>query len=213
MPTPARIAPDELITRIAEFALVSANGLDEAIAVTPSAGGGPDLFVSADVPAPHSLPPREVCAILTEIFADMALEDDATFQPLAALYQDFTIRCRMRRVGAHTGDIAKFGRRFAMAIAGIADPDEPQWASLLAVAQNVPDDVLAPFLIIARAAMAGAPCPDDEVLARAYGTRSPGRIRRLLDHLERSGLIVVRTDFQGRRSIGIPDLALSTAAA
>jgi hypothetical protein len=57
-----------------------------------------------------------------------------------------------------------------------------------------------------------APCPDDETLARAYGTSSPGRIRRLLEHLEKSNLIVVKTDYSGRRSIGIPDLGVSTAA-
>ncbi len=207
---PPRIEPGELINRIADFALVNADGLDEDIE-SAEAEAGPDLFQTASVPAPLSLPPQEVRNILSEIFADMVAEDQATFQPAATLYQDFTIRCRMRRVGAHAGDIAKFGRRFAMAVAGITDPDEPQWASLLAVAQSVPDDVLAPFLVIARAAMAGAPCPEDEILARAYGTSSSGRIRRLLDHLEKSGLIVVRTDFQGRRSIGIPDLALTTA--
>jgi Holliday junction resolvase len=49
------------------------------------------------------------------------------------------------------------------------------------------------------------------MLARAYGTSSKGRIRRLVDHLERTGLIVVRTDFSGRRSIGIPDLGVTTA--
>ena len=75
----------------------------------------------------------------------------------------------------------------------------------------MPSDVLAPFLLIARAAINGLPCPDDDVLARAYGTRSVGRIRRLLDHLEKSGLIVVRTDFGGRRSVGLPDLGVVTA--
>lgn len=47
-------------------------------------------------------------------------------------------------------------------------------------------------------------------LARVYGTSSPGRIRRLIDHYERSGLIVVRTDFSGRRSVSIPELGLAT---
>ena len=79
------------------------------------------------------------------------------------------------------------------------------------IARSVPDDLLAPFLLMARAAHGGDPCPDDDELARVYGTRSPGRIRRLLDHLEKSGLIVVRTDFAGKRSVGIPELGLSTA--
>ena len=59
--------------------------------------------------------------------------------------------------------------------------------------------------------MDGAPCPDDEQLARVYGTSSPGRIRRLMEHLEKSGFIVLRTDYGGRRSVGLPGLNLLTA--
>lgn len=211
----ARIEPGELINRISDFALAGAAGLDEEIAPDAGSGlgGGPDLFKAAAVPAPPSLPVEEVRAILAEILTEMAGEEGATFQAAAALFQDFTVRCRMRRVGHHIGDVTWFRRRFAMAVAGIGDPDAPQWASLQALAAAVPDDLLAPFLIIARAAQDGAPCPEDDDLARAYGTSSSGRIRRLLEHLEKSGLIVVRTDFQGRRSIGVPELGLSTATA
>src|SRR5207302_47637 len=66
------------------------------------------------------------------------------------------------------------------------------------------DDLIAPFLLIARAAQDGEPCPADEALAHAYGTSSLGRVRRLIEHLEKTGLIVVRKDFAGRRSVGIP---------
>ena len=208
---PSRLEPGELIHRIADFTLAAAPGMDGEIAEADG-GGEADLFKAASVPAPPSLPPEEVRAVLGEILTEMADEPDATFQTTAALFQDFTLRCRMHRVGAHIGDITRFRRRFAMAVAGIADPDAPQWASLQPLAAAVPDDLLAPFLLIARAALDGAPCPEDEDLARAYGTSSSGRIRRLLEHLEKSGLIVVRTDFQGRRSIGIPELGLSTAA-
>ena len=37
--------------------------------------------------------------------------------------------------------------------------------------------------------------------------------RRLIEHLEKSDLIVVRTDFGGRRSFGVPGLGLTTAVA
>ncbi|MEN9718233.1 MAG: hypothetical protein RIQ99_1111, partial [Pseudomonadota bacterium] len=201
----ARVDPDELLHQIADFALAEVPG--EA-AATPTA----DLFRAAAVPAPPSLPPEEVRAMLCEIFNEMAAEDGATFQGTASLFQDFTVRCRMRRIGAHVGDVTAFRRRFAMAVAGIADPDANEWAELKALADTVADDTLAPFLLIARAALEGVPCPDDDALARAYGTTSSGRIRRLLDHFEKSGLIVVRTDFQGRRSIGIPHLGHSTEA-
>ncbi|MFM2300279.1 MAG: hypothetical protein RLZZ84_15 [Pseudomonadota bacterium] len=211
---PARIDPGELINRISDFALADGPGLDGGTDSAPDAtsAGGADLFNAASVPAPPSLPPEDVRAILAEIFADMAAEENATFQQVASLFQDFTVRCRMRRIGAHVGDVTRFRRRFAMAVAGIADPDAPEWTPLRALAETVPDDALAPFLLIARAAVDGEPCPEDDALARAYGTTSPGRIRRLLEHFEKSGLIVVRTDFQGRRSIGIPELGQSTAA-
>ncbi len=207
----ARVDTGELMNRIADFTLASVPG-SEGSAPADNSSGGDDLFRAAAVPAPPSLPPDEVRVILSEILADMAAEDDATFQGAPTLFQDFTLRCRMRQIGAHVGDVARFRRRFAVAIAGINDPDAPEWSALMGLAESVPDDLLAPFLVIAKAASDSAPCPEDEELARAYGTRSPGRIRRLLDHLEKSGLIVVRTDFQGRRSIGIPHLGLSTAA-
>src|SRR3546814_18498718 len=80
------------------------------------------------------------------------------------------------------------------------------------LAAALPDDMLAPFVLIARAAIEGQPCPDDDALGGAYGTRSPGRIRRLIDYMERQGAIVVRSDFGGRRSTGIPAPELGRAA-
>ena len=207
-PTMARAEPSDLLNRIADFTLTASEEEPE-----PAGAGGDDLFRAASVPAPPSLPEAEVRAILTEILADMAAEPEATFQPAASLFQDFSVRCRMRKVGAHVGDVSRFRRRFALAVAGIADPEAPRWAQLHALSDRVPDDLLAPFLLIARAALDGEPCPDDDNLARAYGTRSSGRIRRLIEHLEKMGLIVARTDFLGRRSVGIPELGLSTAAA
>ncbi|HZU64336.1 MAG TPA: ATP-binding protein [Novosphingobium sp.] len=208
---PARLLPradaGTLIDQISSFAMAAAPG-EEPLPASP----GDDLFAAASVPAPPSLPPEEVQAILAEIMADIATEPDCTFQPAASLFQDFSVRCRMRRIGNHVGDAAQFRRRFALAVAGIYAPQEERWAALLGLAGGVPEDLLAPFLVIARAAMEEAPCPDDEALARAYGTRSPGRIRRLLEHLEKSGLIVVKTDYGGRRAIGIPELGVSTAA-
>ena len=46
--------------------------------------------------------------------------------------------------------------------------------------------------------------PDEEELGRLYGSASPSRVRRLLEHLERQGRIVVREDFGGDRSITVP---------
>ena len=172
---------------------------------------GPAGEVVAPPPAEPSLFQQEDEArAVAETLAELAAEPDCTFQPLASLYQDFTVRCRMKRIGTAGVDMAGFRRRFALAVAG-CDPHEPGWAEILALARDLADDLLAPFLVIARAAQQGLPCPDDEELSRVYGTQSPGRIRRLLEHFEKAGLIVVRTDFGGRRSIGIPALGASTA--
>jgi hypothetical protein len=176
--------------------------------------------IESSVPAAEQVEPpaepslfaaEETAAQIVEILADMAQEPDCTFQPASQLFQDFTVRCRMARLGPVGIDLAQFRRRFAMAVAGIPDDREPRWQPALNLARDVADDVLAPFLVLAVAAVEGLPCPDDERMAEIYGTRSPGRIRRLLDHLEKSGLIVVRTDYGGRRSIGIPGLGMTTA--
>lgn len=190
-PGPSPIESDELIDRI-ESSVPLAEQVDPPIE--------PSLFQQ-----------EETAAKVADILAEMAEEPDCTFQQPAQLFQDFTVRCRMSRL-ADTGiDLALFRRRFAMAVAGMSDDTDPRWRDTLTIARDVADDVLAPFLLLARAAVEGAPCPDDDRLAEVYGTRSPGRIRRLLDHLERSGLIVVRTDYGGRRSVGIPELGLTTA--
>lgn len=166
--------------------------------------------------APPSEPtpdmPDRTGEVVAEILAEMAGDDECAFQPASALYQDFTVRCRMRHLKGAPFDLAVFRRRFAMALAGIPDATAEEWRGLVTLAGRVEDDMLAPFLMIGRAAIVGAPCPSDDLIARAYGTRSPGRVRRLLEHMERNGLIVLRTDFGGRRSIGVPDLGMSTAA-
>lgn len=174
---------------------------------------GADALEQPPAEAHRLSPGEEIEPALSDIFAEMAAEEGSSFQPAAALYQDFSVRCRMRRLSPKHIDLAAFRRRFAMALAGISDPNDERRKEVLRVAAGISDDLLGPFLLVATAAQDGAPCPDDESLARVYGTTSPGRIRRLIDHLEKVGLIVVRTDFGGRRSIGIPDLGVSTTSA
>jgi hypothetical protein len=117
----------------------------------------------------------------------------------------------MKRLAGHGMDVTAFRRRFALAVAGVV-PGDPDWAQVVALGKDVADDLLAPFLVIARAAQVGAACPDDAELSRVYGTSSAGRIRRLLEHFEKAGLIVLRTDYGGRRSIGVPALGATTAS-
>jgi uncharacterized protein len=181
-----------------------AEELMEQIAAVP-------LVPEEDEPQLFAPTRDEIDLAIAGILRDMAAEPECTFQSPATLFQDFSVRCRMQRLTAAHLDMTQFRRRFAMAVAGVDDPGKEEWAGILRVARRLSDDLLAPFLIMAQAAQRGEPCPDDDELARIYGTRSPGRVRRLLDHYEKSGLIVVRTDFSGRRSVTIPELGLATA--
>ena len=100
-----------------------------------------------------------------------------------------------------------------MARAGIYAVDDESWGAALQAAGSLPDDMLGPFLLVARAARDGAPCPSDEAIAASYGTASLGRARRLIQYIESRELIVSRTDLSGKRSIAIPRLGWSTASA
>ncbi|MBB5706945.1 helicase HerA domain-containing protein [Sphingopyxis panaciterrulae] len=188
-PEPAPVAAGELLERIA--------GSDTATEESETA----DAAEAVDSEA-----------IVVAALRDMLADPEAAFQAESVVYQDFSVRCRMQRLARAPLDLTAFRRRFALAKGGVFDPAEPRWAELIAAAATLSDDMLAPFVLIARAAIEGLPCPDDDALGAAYGTRSPGRIRRLIDYMERQGAIVVRSDFGGRRSVGIPALGLSTGA-
>ena len=139
-----------------------------------------------------------------------SLADGFSAQPAPALYQDFTIGCRMAGI-APVPDLPDFRRRFALALAGVGAEDG--WEDALAVGAALPEEMLAPFMAIAGAARNGAPCPDDGELARIYGTASLGRVKRLLGYMEERGVIVIRTDLSGGRSVALPHLGWTTASA
>lgn len=222
MPLPSASGPDMASLLMAEMAEPVAPRIVLPVAPEPEPVDSEALLgmIEAVGPAGEVVPPppaepslfqrEDEARAVAETLAELAEEPDCTFQPLASLFQDFTVRCRMKRIGTGGIDMASFRRHFALAVAGCY-PREPGWAEILAIAADLADDLLAPFLVIARAAQQGEPCPDDEELSRVYGTQSAGRIRRLLEHFEKAGLIVVRTDFAGRRSIGVPALGASTA--
>jgi len=73
--------------------------------------------------------------------------------------------------------------------------------------------MLGAFLLVARAAREGRPCPSDAEIAAIYGTSSLGRVRRLIGYIETRELFVCRVDLSGRRSITIPRLGWTTQAA
>ncbi|QDC00636.1 ATP-binding protein [Mesorhizobium sp. 8] len=148
-------------------------------------------------------------AVLGEILED----PDAGFRTDAVLYQDFLVRCRIRRVPGEPLHLSAFRRRLAVARAGIdaraAGGDA--WAKALELSETLPDDLQGIFLLVARAAVTQGPSPSNAALARAYGTHSERRAQRLLDYFEERGLLVVRTDFQGKRILAFPDLGCETA--
>ncbi|TIR11957.1 MAG: ATP-binding protein, partial [Mesorhizobium sp.] len=71
------------------------------------------------------------------------------------------------------------------------------------------EDMQGVFMMIARAAKEG--CPSDAAIARAYGSHSLRRARRLLIYIEEQGLIVCQLDGAGRRTVTLVELAWATA--
>ncbi|MFW2350469.1 ATP-binding protein [Qipengyuania sp.] len=147
-----------------------------------------------------------VATRIAEIIEELAREEGVAFQSASAQFQTFLTRCRRERLIGPMPDMRAFRRRFAVAGAGLGELDEGVQARIMQLAGAVEEDLMGPFLVIAKAAHAGETQVDEHALARAYGTSSPGRIRRLLDHLERQGLIVVREDFGGDRTVMVPGL-------
>ena len=163
-------------------------------------------------------PPPEMTAearegALEDIMRQVVSDPEAAFQPIAVLYQDFQVRCRMRRIAAPLPDLPAFRRRLIAARAGGAAAQErsEDWERALDYSARLPEDLQSVFLLLARAAMDGAPCPSDDAVARTFGSRSAGRARRLLAYMEERGFIVQRTDFAGNRIVAIPDLEQETA--
>ena len=161
----------------------------------------------ADAPV---LPEAERDAIVADALAAVAAE--STGRSPASAYQEFLQRCRMQRLADPGLDLARFRWRLALARGGI-DEGDSDWAPVLAVARGLPDDMVPLYLVVAAAARAGSACPSHEALAEVYGTSSPARVRRVLQHIEQAGHLVARTDLGGRRSLGLPGVGWTTAPA
>ncbi|KFC62135.1 hypothetical protein FF80_03842 [Devosia sp. LC5] len=141
-------------------------------------------------------------------------DPDASFRTVAVLYQDFLVRCRIRRVPGEPPALPAFKRK--LAVARVAPDTETAqsdgWQTALSLSETLSDDVQGVFLVLAQAALTNAPCPSDATLARLYGTHSSSRARRLLTWFEERGLLVVRLDFRNNRVVAFPDLNAETAA-
>ncbi|MGN6550274.1 MAG: AAA family ATPase [Pararhizobium sp.] len=151
---------------------------------------------------------------LEEVVGEMLGDAGAGFRSDAVLYQDFLVRCRIRRVPGAPPALPEFRRLLAVARADVdvETAARPEWRTALDLSRSLPEDVQGIFLAVAQAAVSGAPCPSDATLARIYGTHSPRRARRLLAYFEERGLAVLRTDFSGKRCVAFPDLGCETLA-
>lgn len=172
--------------------------------------------LARSVPAPMDVEPdrdpEEVAGLVADVLRAIVEDEQSALRSPSVLYQDFQVRCRMVGLTRPPLDLSNFVRRLSAARAGIhGDPDD-DWAQALEAARALPDDMLGPFLLVAKAAREGLPCPSDTDIATSYGTSSLGRVRRLMQYIESKGLFVTRVDLSGKRSITIPRLGWTTQA-
>lgn len=180
----------------------------------------PDSTGDQDDPPEDSTPipetPEEEAARLTaydEVLRDMLTDPEGAYRSLAVLYQDFLVRCRSRSVDGDRVALPEFRRRLANARAGAANDagNDPAWTRATDVAGTLPEDIQVVFLLLARSALDHLPCPSDTDVARACGSRSPGRARRLLTYMEQRGYITTRNGLGNTRAISLPELGWETA--
>jgi hypothetical protein len=138
---------------------------------------------------------------------------DAGFRAIGVLYQEFVVRCRIEGLGAAVPDLGEFRRMLTHARAGLGTDiaEDDSWQEVTLRASILPDDMQGVFMMIARAAKEGWPCPGDAAIARAYGSHSLRRAQRLLGYMEEQGLIVCQLDGAGRRFVTLVELAWATA--
>ena len=226
--TPLALVPPPEPTTDSRALILTATSTADQPARQPAARAKPrpttqDVLVQlanyrspADEAAPEEEPgdPADREAALASILASVLADADAGTCTPATLYQDFTVRCRIRRIRGEVMALPEFKRRLAVARAaggGGEAPDGPAWDRAQEVAASLPDDLAGLYLLVVRAAIAGAPCPSDASLAEAYGTSSAGRARRMLAYLEERGTIVSRRDLRGAPIIAVLDPAVETA--
>jgi hypothetical protein len=166
----------------------------------------------ARAPQPE-LSPEEREERLSVVLSEILDDPQSAYRTDSVLYQDFLVRARMRRLPGPPLSLSEFRRRVAVARSGVdaETAASEAWATALSLSSGVSDDLQGVFLMMAKAAIGGEECPSDARIARAYGTHSARRARRLLGYFEEQGLIVVHADFSGKRIVAFPDLQAETA--
>lgn len=200
-------SPDEIPVRprIAE----PVASTDDVLNQLTSAGDAAEAEIpQADNLFEHGEREEKIDQIISEILD----EDEAAFQPIASLYQDFQVRCRIAKLTGGTPDLQTFREKLSVARAGVekGEVDDSAWQQAELIAAELPEDMRGVYLLLAKAALAKAPCPGNIEIATAYGTRSPGRARWLLSHMEERGFLVCATDLRGNRIVTLTDLGWRT---
>ncbi|UFX46359.1 ATP-binding protein [Bradyrhizobium sp. 41S5] len=201
----------------------------ETAARPPRRAPPPDLLsqlMAAKQPAPETDPEAAEPPLSAEKLAErrerldrilraILAEPDAGFRAIGVLYQEFVVRCRIEGFGAVVPELTDFRRMLTRARAGLGTEmaEDDAWQDVSLRAAILPEDMQGVFMMIARAAKEGWPCPSDAAIARAYGTHSLRRARHLLTYIEEQGLIVCQLDGAGRRIVTLVELAWATAAA
>ena len=167
--------------------------------------------VTESRPRRAELTPEERVAQVSSALADV-MEGANAFRTDAELYQDFLVRCRIRRLVGTPLSLADFRGRLAVMRSGADEQTmaSESWGKALTLSHAVTDDLKAVFLMLANAALNGQSCPPDAAIARSYGTHSVRRARRLLGYFEEQGLVVVHQDRLGGRIVAFPDLGVET---
>jgi hypothetical protein len=185
--------------------------LDQIAHADPQAAPDPaELAANENAAREDAIQVRQV---ITDVLRAIVADPDSGSRPSAMLYQDFAVRCRMVGVFRVPLDPPGFNRRLAAARAGIFDGLDEAWAEVMETARDLPDEMLGAFLLVARAAREGEPCPTDQEIAATYGTSSLGRARRVMSYIEGRNMFVTRVDLSGKRSITIPGLGWTTQPA
>ena len=204
--------PEELVRPITRRAAPQPRPSTDILAELSRPRPEPVAASEPRTPAPE-MSAEERDAIMDGLLAEILENPEAAFRADAELFQDFLVRCRIRRVPGAPLSLSAFRRKMAIARSGVdAETAATEaWSQALGLARNVTDDLQGVFLLVAQSALRGLPCPSDAMIARAYGTHSARRARRLLGYFEEQGLIVVHSDFSGKRIVAFPDLQAETA--
>jgi len=159
-----------------------------------------------------SAPTIDPRIVYHEVSAEIMSDVSSFMAPEASLYQEFQTLIRIRRLGIPVPPIGEFRKYLSVARAGVPVDcmGDEEWVQILQLAAGIDDDLRSVYLLLARAAIMGLPCPGDATIARVCGTASAGRALRRLSGLETAGYIISKNDMKKNRIVTIPDIQKDT---